>query len=186
MAVMAPSSPSLVFTVRRCEPELVAPAKPTPHEFKQLSDLDDRDSLRFQVPNIQFYRYNPSMQGRDPVKIIREALAQTLVFYYPFAGRLKEGPGGKLMVECTGEGVMFIEADADVVLEQFGHAIHPPFPCIDELLYDVPGSGGMLDCPLLLIQVTCSDLLVFLLNQLNRFDVLVCLISLISMFLINL
>ncbi|KAM3682624.1 hypothetical protein ACB098_12G086800 [Castanea mollissima] len=151
---MAPSSRSLVFTVRRCEPELVAPAKPTPHEFKQLSDLDDRDSLRFQVPNIQFYRYNPSMQGRDPVKIIREALAQTLVFYYPFAGRLKEGPGGKLVVECTGEGVMFTEADADVSLEQFGHEIHPPFPCIDELLYDVPGSGGMLDCPLLLIQVT--------------------------------
>ncbi|KAK7827263.1 benzyl alcohol o-benzoyltransferase [Quercus suber] len=154
MAIMAPSFTSLVFTVRRCEPELVSPAKPTPHEFKQLSDLDDRDSLRFQIPTIQFYKYNPSMQGRDPVKVIREALSQTLVFYYPFAGRLREGPGAKLMVECTGEGVMFIEADADVSLDQFGHAIHPPFPCIDELLYDVPGSGEMLNCPLLLIQVT--------------------------------
>ncbi|XP_030937016.1 benzyl alcohol O-benzoyltransferase-like [Quercus lobata] len=154
MAIMAPSFTSLVFTVRRCEPELVSPAKPTPNEFKQLSDLDDRDSLRFQIPIIQFYKYNPSMQGRDTVKIIREALSKTLVFYYPFAGRLREGPGAKLMVECTGEGVMFIEADADVSLDQFGHAIHPPFPCIDELLYDVPGSGEMLNCPLLLIQVT--------------------------------
>ncbi|KAL4595583.1 hypothetical protein ACB092_12G102500 [Castanea dentata] len=104
--------------------------------------------------HIQFYRHNLSMQGRDPVKIIREALSQTLVFYYPFVGRLKEGPGGKLVVECTGEGVMFIEAGADVSLEQFGHLIHPPFTCIDELLYDVPCSGEMLDCPLLLIQVT--------------------------------
>ena len=75
MAIMAPSFTSLVFIVRRCEPELVATAKPTPHEFKQLSDLDNRDSLRFQIPIIQFYKYNPSMQGRDPVKVIREALA---------------------------------------------------------------------------------------------------------------
>ena len=154
MAIMAPSFTSLVFTVRRCEPELVSPAKPTPHEFKQLSDLDDRDSLRFQIPIIQFYKYNPSMQERDTVKGIREALSQTLVFDYPFAGRLREGPGAKLMVECAGEGVMFIEADADVSLDQFGHAIHPPFPCMDEFLYDVPGSGEMLNCPLLLIQVT--------------------------------
>ncbi|GMY07717.1 benzyl alcohol O-benzoyltransferase-like [Fagus crenata] len=151
---MEPSSTSLVFTVRRCEPELVAPVKPTPHEFKQLSDLDDRESLRFQVPNIQFYRYNSSMKGKDPVKVLREALAQALVFYYPFAGRLREGPGAKLLVECTGEGVMFIEADADVALDQFGDALHPPFPCIEELLYDVPGSGEVLNCPLLLIQVT--------------------------------
>ncbi|XP_041009724.1 benzyl alcohol O-benzoyltransferase [Juglans microcarpa x Juglans regia] len=145
---------SLVFTVRRREPELVSPSKPTPHEFKQLSDIDDQEGLRFQIPVIQFYRYDPSMKESDPVKVIREALAKTLVFYYPFAGRLREGPGRKLVVECTGEGVLFIEADADVTLKQFGDALQPPFPCWEELLFDVPGSGGVLDCPLLLIQVT--------------------------------
>ncbi|XP_059458324.1 benzyl alcohol O-benzoyltransferase-like [Corylus avellana] len=151
---MAGLTPSLVFTVRRCKPELVAPAKPTPHEFKQLSDIDDQESLRFQIPIIQIYRYNPSMHGKDPVKVIREALAQTLVFYYPFAGRLRERPGRKLVVECTGEGVIFIEADADVTLQQFGDDLQPPFPCLEELLFDVPGSEGILNCPLLLIQVT--------------------------------
>lgn len=49
---------------------------------------------------------------------------------------------------------MFIEADADVTLQQFGDALQPPFPCLQELLYDVPGSSGVLDCPLVLIQVT--------------------------------
>ena len=132
---------------------MVAPAKPTPHEFKQLSDIDDQDGLRFQIPVIQFYKYDPSMQGRDPVRVIREALAKTLVFYYPLAGRLREGPGRKLVVECTGEGIVFIEADADVTLEQFGDALQPPFPCWEELLFDVPGSGEVLNCPLLLIQV---------------------------------
>ncbi|KAI5554880.1 hypothetical protein BDE02_19G044000 [Populus trichocarpa] len=151
---MASSPASLLFKVHRREPELIKPAKPTPHEFKLLSDIDDQEGLRFHIPVMQFYRNNPSMQGKDPVKIIREALAKTLVFYYPFAGRLREGPNRKLMVECTGEGILFIEADADVTLEQFGDALQPPFPCLEELLFDVPGSSGVLNCPLLLIQVT--------------------------------
>ncbi|MBA0699776.1 hypothetical protein Goari_001382, partial [Gossypium aridum] len=146
------SSIPLVFSVQRCKPELLAPTKPTPHEHKLLSDIDDQAALRFQVPFIQFYKYDPSMQGKDPAEVIREALANALVFYYPFAGRLREGDNGKLIVDCTGEGVIFIKVDADVTLEQFGNALHPPFPCFDELFYDVPGSEGMLNCPLLLIQ----------------------------------
>jgi hypothetical protein len=154
----ASTAAGLVFTVRRKTPELVAPAKPTPHEYKLLSDIDDQEGLRFQIPVIQFYRKDGSMEGRDPVKVIRQAIAKTLVWYYPFAGRLRElaGAGRKLMVDCTGEGVLFIEADADVTLHHFGDALQPPFPCLDQLLYDVPGSGGVLDCPLLLIQVRSS------------------------------
>ncbi|RQW17777.1 hypothetical protein EHS17_15735, partial [Rhodobacteraceae bacterium CH30] len=106
------------------------------------------------MSGISFYRPSANMQNKDPVSVIREALAKVLVFYYPLAGRLKEGPGRKLMVDCTGEGALFIEADADVTLKQFGDALQPPFPCIEELLYDVPGSGGILNSPLLLIQVT--------------------------------
>ncbi|KAA8527999.1 hypothetical protein F0562_035132 [Nyssa sinensis] len=150
-----PSPSSLVFSVRRREPELVVPAKPTPLEIKQLSDIDDQEGFRFQVPVIMFYKSDPSMKGKDPVKVIREALAETLVFYYPFAGRLVEGPNRKLMVDCTGEGVLFIEADANVRIEQLGHdIIQPPCPYLKDLLYDVPGSEGILGCPLLLIQVT--------------------------------
>uniref|UniRef100_A0A5B7C4L0 Putative alcohol acyl transferase n=1 Tax=Davidia involucrata TaxID=16924 RepID=A0A5B7C4L0_DAVIN len=145
---------SLVFSVRRHEAELVVPAKSTPHEIKQLSDIDDQEGLRFQIPVVMFYKRDPSMKGKDPVNVIREAIAKTLVFYYPFAGRLVEGPNRKLMVDCTGEGVLFIEADANVRLEQLGDMIRPPCPYLEELLHDVPGSGGILGCPLLLIQVS--------------------------------
>ncbi|RHN55135.1 putative 13-hydroxylupanine O-tigloyltransferase [Medicago truncatula] len=48
-----------------------------------------------------------SMAWKDPVEVIRNAIAQALVFYYPLADS-----GGKLMVDCNKEGVMFIEADA--------------------------------------------------------------------------
>ncbi|KAE8679022.1 Benzyl alcohol O-benzoyltransferase [Hibiscus syriacus] len=118
MALLQPVS--LVFTVRRQEPELVVPTKPTPHE-----------------------------SCKERIK----ALVKALVFYYPFAGRLKEGPNRKLKVDCTGEGVLFVEADADVTLEDFGDSLHPPFPCLDELLSKPPGSNDLLNCPVLQIQL---------------------------------
>ncbi|KAK7838155.1 benzyl alcohol o-benzoyltransferase [Quercus suber] len=126
MAIRAPSPTSLVFKVRRSEPQLIAPAKPTHHKFKPLSDVDDME--RCQIPVIQFNRF----------------------------GRLREGPDSKFIVECTGEGAIFIEAD--VTLDHFGDAPYPPFSFMDELLFDVPGSGEMLNCPLLLIQVIAEVL----------------------------
>ncbi|KAK3197987.1 hypothetical protein Dsin_021402 [Dipteronia sinensis] len=92
------------------------------------------------------------------MNMIRQGIAETLVFYYPFPGRLREGPDRKLSVDCTSECVVFIEADADVTLEQFGEALQPPFPCWEELLFDVPRSAEVLNCPLFLIQMI-NDLL---------------------------
>jgi len=144
---------SLKFTVRRKPAVLVAPAAPTPRELKRLSDIDDQDGLRFHVPIIQFYRRDASMDSREPSRVIKDAVARALVHYYPLAGRLRELEGRKLAVDCTGEGVLFIEADADVRLEHFGDALQPPFPCLDELIFDVPGSSEVLGSPLLLFQV---------------------------------
>lgn len=132
---------------------LVAPAKSTPHEFKPVSDIDDQENLRCQFPTIHIYRKNPFLRGKILTQLIKHALGEALVFYYPFAGRLREWPGRKLVVECTGEGILFVEAEADIRLEQLGDAPQPPFPCSDELLYDVPNSGDILNSPLLLIQV---------------------------------
>ncbi|KAG9442345.1 hypothetical protein H6P81_018199 [Aristolochia fimbriata] len=148
------SSPQ--FSVRRSKPQLVSPSEPTPYEFKPLSDIDDQQALRYQAKLIMFYPHNPSIPENkiDPRVIIKEALSKALVTYYPLAGRLREGgPNGKLSVECTGEGVLYIEADSDIKLEQFGEKIQPPFP-LDQLLFDVPGSSGILNCPIMLIQVT--------------------------------
>ncbi|KAL5723627.1 hypothetical protein ACHQM5_007003 [Ranunculus cassubicifolius] len=151
---MAFSTSSLVFEVKRRKPELIRPIKPTPYEFKNLSDIDDQQGLRFHIPGLLIFKKNEVMKAEDPVTVIREAISKALVSYYPLAGRLREGPNRKLMVECTGEGVMFTEASAGVSLEELGEPLQPPFPSLENLLYDVPGSSGVLDSPLLLIQVT--------------------------------
>ncbi|KNA04425.1 hypothetical protein SOVF_199910 [Spinacia oleracea] len=153
MSLMAQDTTPLVLNVTRGEPELVCPAKDTPREQKVLSDIDDQEGLRFQMPAIMFYRADPSMQGKDPVKVVKDALAKALVFYYPYAGRLVEGNKRKLIVDCTAEGVLFIEADADATLDDFGGEIHPPFP-LDELLCEIPGTDSMIGTPLLIVQVT--------------------------------
>ncbi|KAL8259727.1 hypothetical protein R6Q59_027680 [Mikania micrantha] len=147
-------SPLIKFVVRRREPKLIRPTKSTPRELKPLSDFDDQELLRMQVPVINFYYNDSKMKTKNPATVIREALAKVLVFYYPFAGRLKEGLGRKLMVDCTGEGMLFIEAEADVALMQLGDTLHPPFPWLEDLLFNVPGCSDILDSPLLLIQVT--------------------------------
>uniref|UniRef100_M1C8D6 Alcohol acyl transferase n=1 Tax=Solanum tuberosum TaxID=4113 RepID=M1C8D6_SOLTU len=94
------------------------------------------------------------MEGKDPAKFIEDGLSNTLVFYYPLAGRLIEGPNKKLVVNCNSEGIMFIEADANVELDKLGESIKLPCPYLDLLLHNVPGSDGIIGCPLLLIQVT--------------------------------
>jgi hypothetical protein len=131
----------------------VRPASPTPREVKLLSDIDDQEGLRFNLPFVFVFRHEPSMTKKDPIKVLKHALSKTLVYYYPGAGRIREGVGRKLMVDCTGEGVMFVEAEADVTLDQFGDALQPPFPCFQEILHDVPGSEYIIDRPIRLIQV---------------------------------
>ncbi|XP_021766403.1 benzyl alcohol O-benzoyltransferase-like [Chenopodium quinoa] len=153
MALMAQDTTPLVLNVTRGEPKLVCPAEPTPRELKPLSEIDDQEGLRFHMPATMFYRADSSMHGKDPVKVVKDGLAKALVFFYPYAGRLVEGPNRKLVVDCTGEGVPFIEAEANATLEDFGDEIHPPFP-LEELLYDIPGTNRMLGTPLLIIQVT--------------------------------
>ncbi|XP_047335514.1 benzyl alcohol O-benzoyltransferase-like [Impatiens glandulifera] len=147
---------NLMFTVRRQEAKLVAPSKSTPCVQLCLSDFDNHKGLRFQIENIFFYARleDGTMSHRDPAMVMREALAKALVYYYPLAGRLREGLGHKPFVDCTGEGILFIEADANITLQQLGNIVQPPFPNSKELLYNVPGSDNIIGCPLLLIQLT--------------------------------
>lgn len=145
-------------SVRRGAAELVAPARATPHEFKPLSDIDDQEGLRFYRSGLFLYRRRAAMDGVDPAAVLRAALAEALVHYYPLAGRIVEAsPGRKLLVECTGEGAVFVAAESGVAMDELGEVTGPPVPRHEELLCAADGAyadGGVVGRPLLYFQVT--------------------------------
>ncbi|VAH19518.1 unnamed protein product [Triticum turgidum subsp. durum] len=145
----------VTFTARRSEPEMLPPARATPRETKSLSDLDDQRTLRYYETVIGFFRSN-ALPGRpdDPVKAIRAALMEALVYYYPIAGRLREDGAGRLVVDCTADGMVFVEAYVDARLEEFGEPLLPPYPCVEELLCHVGDTRAVVGKPLLFMQVT--------------------------------
>ncbi|KAJ4787355.1 HXXXD-type acyl-transferase family protein [Rhynchospora pubera] len=144
------------FNVQRSKPVVIFPAKPTPHDIKFLSDIDNQTVLRYYTSGVHFYHAEPSKAYEvDPAHVIKAALAKALVYYYPITGRLKEQPEGKLVLDCTGEGAMFVEAEADVCLEYLGDPLTPPFPFTDQLHFDSMLMGpGVINQPLLYLQVT--------------------------------
>eukprot|EP00253_Pinus_taeda_P014028 PITA_14028 len=147
------------FTVIKRPPLLVSPNCPTPTQRLYLTNIDDQLGLRFHVNILMFYPppCNSSMNGNgrnDPVQVIGEALGKLLVDYYPFAGRLINADDkGKLIMDCTGEGVLLVEAETDISLEDFGD-LSPPIPRALEFISNVPGSHTITNSPLLLFQVT--------------------------------
>ena len=53
---------------------------------------------------------------KSPAAVVRGALADALVHYYPFAGRIVEDVPGRPAVLCSAEGVYFVEAAANCTL----------------------------------------------------------------------
>lgn len=144
------------FVVRRWgNPELVTPARATPCEMKPLSNLDDHWDLRYLQPALRFFRAVDSDRrpGR-PGEAIRAALAEALVYYYLISGRLPELPKGhKLAVKCTSEGVVFVEAEAEATLEDFGDPPLPMFSDAEGFLCDVEDARVIVGRPLFYMQV---------------------------------
>ena len=150
------------FKARRREPQLVSPARPTPRETKPLSDIDDQHPLRYYETVVGFFRNCPARRTDRPADLkgaFKAALAEALVYYYPIAGRLREAAGGKLVVDCTAQGVVFVEADANVRLEELGKPLLPPYPCVEELLCNAGETRAVVGKPLVLMQVDSVVLL---------------------------
>lgn len=130
---------------------IVRPAKDTPKRTIWNSNLDLLVP-RIHIPTVYFYKPNGSSNFFE-AHVLKEALSQVLMPFYPLAGRLGTDENGRIEIHCNAKGVLFIEADETTcVIDDFGDFT----PCL-EMMHLVPSIDYSLDIssyPLLTVQVT--------------------------------
>jgi shikimate O-hydroxycinnamoyltransferase len=104
------------------ETTLVAPSEDTPRRELWLSNLD-LAVPKTHTPLVYYYPAPAAAGGGGatdgppegffaPARL-KAALARALVPFYPLAGRLGVGEGGRLQIDCNAEGALFAVARAD-------------------------------------------------------------------------
>jgi shikimate O-hydroxycinnamoyltransferase len=132
---------------------LVAPSEETPRTGLWLSNLD-LAGHRSHTPLVYYYPA-PTPGSKDGADFfspdrLRAALARALVPFYPLAGRLDVDEGGRLQINCNGEGALFVVARADFTGEDLFQN-YEPSPEVRRMF--VPSASSSED-PLAVFQVT--------------------------------
>uniref|UniRef100_A0A2P2K4C9 Uncharacterized protein MANES_14G048500 n=1 Tax=Rhizophora mucronata TaxID=61149 RepID=A0A2P2K4C9_RHIMU len=140
------------LSVKQEEPVLVPPAEETEKGLYLLSNLDQ--NIAVLVRTIYCFKSDDAKGNEDAVEVIKKALSKVLVHYYPLAGRLTISSEGKLIVDCTGEGAVFVEAEANSTITEVGDVTKPDPVTLGKLVYDIPGAQNILQIPPLVAQVT--------------------------------
>ncbi|XP_012067292.1 omega-hydroxypalmitate O-feruloyl transferase [Jatropha curcas] len=137
--------------VKQGEPVLVTPEEETEKGLYFLSNLDQNIAVIVRT----VYCFKSNEEGNaNSAEVIRNALKKVLVHYYPLAGRLTISSEGKLIVNCNGEGAVFVEAEANCAMEEIGDITKPDPDTLGKLVYDIPGAKNILEMPPLVAQVT--------------------------------
>jgi len=144
------------------ETTLVPPSEATPRHALWLSNLD-LAVPKSHTPLVYYYPRPDAPAGAgageeregegsffDPARL-REALARALVAFYPLAGRLAVGQGGRIEIDCTGEGALFAVARADFTGDEMFRDFEPS-PEARRLLVPFAASGDP-PCVLAMVQV---------------------------------
>ncbi|KAF7029802.1 hypothetical protein CFC21_041468 [Triticum aestivum] len=140
-------------TVGKSPPALVPPAGPTPGGVLPLSSIDKTAAVRVSVDFIQVFPPSSDRGGDDQVATMRQGFARALVPYYPVAGRIAEPSPGDLVVDCTGEGVWFVQATASCSLADVNGLERPLLIPKAELIPRPPPEEKLEDL-ILMAQVT--------------------------------
>ncbi|XP_016484287.1 shikimate O-hydroxycinnamoyltransferase-like [Nicotiana tabacum] len=132
---------------------MVKPSKPTPSKRLWNSNLDVIVG-RIHLLTVYFYKPNGTSPNFFDFRIMKEALSNVLVSFYPMAGRLaKDNEKERIEINCNGEGVLFIEAEIDAFIDDFGDFI-PSLEIKKMLIPSVDTSGDISSFPLVIFQVT--------------------------------
>ncbi|KAK9272678.1 hypothetical protein L1049_003055 [Liquidambar formosana] len=139
------------LSVKQGQPTLVPPAEETQKGLYFLSNLDQNIAVIVRT----IYCFKSDEMGHEMAsEVIKNALAKVLVHYYPLAGRLTISSEGKLIVDCNGEGAVFVEAESDCAMNEIGDITKPDPVTLGKLVYDIHGAKNILEMPPLVAQVT--------------------------------
>lgn len=139
---------SMPITLRKST--MVKPAEPTPPCHVWNSNLD-LIVVRWHTPSVYFYRNASSSAHFFDAERMKLALAEVLVPFYPMAGRLGRDLDGRVEIDCNGEGVLFVEAEADGEIDDFGD--FAPTMELKRLIPKVEYTDDISSFPLLVLQV---------------------------------
>ncbi|RZC92802.1 hypothetical protein C5167_028060 [Papaver somniferum] len=133
------------------ESSVVKPAEETPKVCLLTSNIDQLSPIHVQT--VSFYR-RPAASTDDFFNstVVKDGLSKVLVTYYPIAGRLKRNESGRAEIDCTGDGVIFIEAETDSLIEDLGD--FTPNEKLMPLSPNLDYSKDISVYPPLLVQVT--------------------------------
>ncbi|KAM7262907.1 hypothetical protein ACFE04_000590 [Oxalis oulophora] len=144
---------TLSFRVKRQEPTLIKPSKPTFKGMFFLSNLDYSFPRSIEV--IFAFKKSDKMTQDEAVQVFKQSLANALVEFYPFAGCLTTAWDGKKHVRCTGEGVPFVEAVSDENVEDIGDvSVADHSLKLRQLIHYLDDVPTIVDVPLMTVQVT--------------------------------
>jgi hypothetical protein len=103
------------FVLKDVEISMVKPYQRTNHAKALEASLLDLNFLDVYVPIILFYKAKEQESNADElVKRVKESLSKVLVPFFPFAGRWVRTYDARIReLQCTDEGVPFIEASVD-------------------------------------------------------------------------
>ncbi|TYH80571.1 hypothetical protein ES332_D03G141500v1 [Gossypium tomentosum] len=139
------------FAVKQGEPTRVLPAEETKKGLYYLGNLDQNIAVIIRT----IYLFKSESKGNeDAAEQVKNGLSRILVHHHPLAGRLTISSEGKLIVDCTGEGAVFVEAEANCGIEEMGDITKPDPNILGKLVYEISGAQNLLEIPLLVIQVT--------------------------------
>ncbi|CAM6087755.1 unnamed protein product [Calypogeia fissa] len=118
-----PNTPEPDYKVKPRVKTVVLPAEPQEIHWLPLSNLDRVVNPTFSSV-IHYYKdvVTETRSFSDVTKHLKQSLAETLVHFYPLAGRLALKEDGRVDLHCNNEGAVWIEAEIDKTLEDIGGA----------------------------------------------------------------
>ncbi|KAF3575292.1 hypothetical protein F2Q69_00062414 [Brassica cretica] len=119
-----------------------------PEKWFKCNDFDEKNAERFcrntvkEPSDCSFLSLIFGSQGDT-----QKQLENQVLLYYPLDGRLTISPVGKLTVNYTEEGVVFLEAETNCKMDEIGDITKPDLETLEKLVYDVVDTKNILEVP---------------------------------------